>query len=295
MTRFPATHPWIDEKKAKSALIKFFDDEREDLAVFGRTINQVFEAFVFAKVIQWYRDHDWTTRIRNPWIRVKRDDGSYKDAEGPLKLKFSTRGRPSNYSYAECTKDDQTIEIRHQLRVQTRAARYRLRQFRTRPACNICLDVAVIRDVDMVDFNTDDSVHNDRLVTFGEAKHMSGFAELIASFIGIVHEMQPERLRQVRIKGAPSPSHPPPFLFLSGIFYRTGEAVFESVEQRKYDVDVFTRTDAMSKSWGTDILTRRPTKITNSFHDALDEEFEDSDAATDTHEGTPISDDEVTW
>ena len=48
------------------------------------------------------------------------------------------------------------------------------------------LDVAVIRDMDLEGFSTFDHVPNDQLLTFGEAKHMSAFAELVASFIGVV-------------------------------------------------------------------------------------------------------------
>src|SRR5947209_17569188 len=104
----------------------------------------------------------------------------------------------------------------------------------------MCLDVAVIREMDLDGFSTSDHVPNSQLLTFGEAKHMSAFAELVASFIGAVHELQPHRLKRLRTKkwAAQPKSDPAPFLFVSGSFWRTGEGLVLTIRRRKYDVDI---------------------------------------------------------
>jgi hypothetical protein len=108
------------------------------------------------------------------------------------------------------------------------------------------LDVAVIRDLSLEQYDTDDHVLNDQLVSFGEAKHMSAFAELIAGFVGLVHELQPERLKRIRSQRRAAQPHPAPFLFVSGHFWRTAEVLNRTIVRRRYDIDVFNKTKALT-------------------------------------------------
>jgi len=222
---------WIDVAATKRRLATFFRLSREDFSRFGSTVNQVFEAFVFAQVVLWYKQKaGWAVEIINP-----KPDGTATAAT--VRLKFSTRGRPANYSYAKCTSPQgEVFQVRHQLRVATR--HHKKRSF---PPANICLDVAVIADAALDGYSTNDHVPNPSLVTFGEAKHMSAFAELVAGFIGLVHEMQPRRLKRVRVHGFQSEAHPAPFLFVSGYLWRTAEGVVRTMIERRFDVDVYTR------------------------------------------------------
>lgn len=227
---------WIDVPKLKSRLEEFFDENRGDLSKFGSTVNQTFEAFVFAQVAAWFKAKPgWQVEVVNPQDEAGRES---------LRLKFSTRGRPANYSYFRCVSPDGSVlQIRHQLRVATRHHR----ASRTPPA-NVCLDVAVIGDVDLSVFSTHDQVANEQLLTFGEAKHMSAFAELVASFIGLVHEMQPQRLKRIRVKNWRHESQvaPPPFLFVSGHLWRTAEGVVQTITRRRFDIDVYTNTKLLA-------------------------------------------------
>ena len=77
---------------------------------------------------------------------------------------------------------------------------------------------------------------------------MSAFAELLAGFIGVVHELQPQRLRRVRIKAASPLVHPAPFLFVSGKLWHTAEGILETIRRRKFDIDVFSRTKALCEA-----------------------------------------------
>ena len=93
--------------------------------------------------------------------------------------------------------------------------------------------------MDHFNTDTDTAVESEELISFAEAKHMSGFAELLASFIGVVHELKPDRLRKIRIKKYMN-NHLPPFLYVSGILYATAEGIKETIERRKFDIDIYS-------------------------------------------------------
>lgn len=214
---------------------KFFDQNRGNLNLFGRTVNQTFEAFVFAATSAWYREQGWDVEFVHP----RSKDGLVK----PLRLKFSTRGRPGNYTHVVCQKDGVSRQIRHQLRVATSA-----HQPGNKRNANVCLDVAIITPFDVSSLGTDNYVENSYLISFAEAKHMAAFAELVANFIGLVHELQPGRLSRIRIEGFKSKQRqdPAPFLYVSGILYRTAQGIVETIEQRGYDIDVYSKTKSLS-------------------------------------------------
>jgi hypothetical protein len=216
---------WIDITTLKKDLRSFFITNKSEIRHFGNTVNQTFEAFVFATLIKFYSDNGWEILLKHP-------DKEAKYA----KLKFSTRGRPNRYTYAICTKGEERIQLRHGLRVATRhhkkPSRYR---------ANVVLDVAVISDLDLSKYSTDDHVENAELITFGEAKHMSAFAELIASFIGLVHEIKPDHLSPIRSPNGPpkNQKHLAPFLYVSGYLYRTALGIAETIRDRRYDIDIY--------------------------------------------------------
>lgn len=233
MAKREKRNEWIDQQGIKDALSRFFVANDSDMNTFGSTVNQTFEAFVFSATIAWFRQTGWTAEFRHPG----RTDTVKQNKE--LRLKFSTRGRPDQYSYAICRRGDSEVHIRHQLRVATNFHDEELKM----PA-NVCLDVAVIKATDLKDFHSDDYVANERLITFGEAKHMTAFAELVANFVGLVHEMQPHRLEQtVRSKANLSP-----FLYVSGFLNRTAQGVEESLRKRGYDLDVYWRTKQLAEA-----------------------------------------------
>ncbi|GIK40339.1 MAG: hypothetical protein BroJett011_41720 [Chloroflexota bacterium] len=219
------TATWINTETLKDQLAKFFQDNRDDLNQFGSKVNQTFEAFVFASLIKWYSDHGWKVTLKHPQLN-----------QSAVKLKFSTRGRPEGYTYAICVKDERKIQIRHQLRVATKY--HKSGQF---PPANVMLDVAVISDQDLSEYKTNDYISNATLLTFGEAKHMSAFAELIANFVGLAHELKPEVLVNMRTLNNLSVNrdHPAPFLYVSGYLLPTARGLLKTVEERGYDIDVY--------------------------------------------------------
>jgi hypothetical protein len=220
----------FNQKKAKSELKKFFVNEKANLNSFGSAVNQTFEAYTFASTIEWYKKNKWKVKIKNP-----KENGKEK-----FKLKFSTRGAPSNYSYALCEKDGSKCQIRHQLRVSTKSYKTN-----NKKNANICCDITILKDVDLEFYSTSDALPNDDLISFGEVKHMSAFAELLASFIGLVHELQPYRLKRIRLNAYKNGPHLSPYLNVSGLLQPTAQGIKETIEKRKYDIDIFSYSDKM--------------------------------------------------
>ncbi|MBN8628198.1 MAG: hypothetical protein J0M17_22190 [Planctomycetes bacterium] len=230
---------WVDQGALRRRLATFFKSNKRSLNTFGGTVNQTFEAFVFASAITWYRTRGWTVTFYNPGKKTKRNPG------GEVHLKYSTNGRPSNYTFAECRKDRKVLEVRHQLRVSTNWY-----DGVSTPSASLMLDVAVIEKLDLSEFDSKTPVRNGHLITFAEAKHMSAFAELIAGFEGLVHELQPMRLTRLRA-GAVSPDveNPAPFLYVSGTLNPSAEAILSTIRTRGYDIDVFNETDALNEAF----------------------------------------------
>jgi hypothetical protein len=109
---------------------------------------------------------------------------------------------------------------------------------------NICCDISLIEDNDLTFFLSEDAAPNEWLISFGEVKHMSAFAELVASFVGLVHELQPKRLRKIRSKKHTS-LHLAPFLYVSGLLNPTAKGVLQSIQRRKYDIDLYSFDNPM--------------------------------------------------
>lgn len=151
---------------------------------------------------------------------------------GQFKLKFSTRGKPVNFSFFILKHKSQSIHIRHQFRVGIR--------HNNTSSANINLDVAVYKKTDLTQYALDDFLPNQELISFGEAKHMSAYAELMANFIGMVHELMPENLNNVRNKDGFHPAeHIPPFMIVSGILFHTAKELKRSIIERGYDIDIY--------------------------------------------------------
>ena len=219
----------FDQKHTQKQLKSFFTKQRPKLNSFGSTVNQTFEAYVFAKVIGWYTNAGHTVKMINPKVNGKK----------AFRLKFSTRGAPSKYSYAEISLNGQTVQLRHQLRISTASHNPAMRN-----KANICCDLSIIRDNDLSTFGTEDALDNNQLISFGEVKHMSAFAELVASFIGLVYELTPANLNAVRVPEYVS-NHISPFLYVSGLMNPTAKGIHETVIHRQFNLDIYSHLNPM--------------------------------------------------
>ncbi len=220
---FHITQKWIDQIRIRKQLAQFFKNNYSDLTTFGNTVNQTFEAFVFASVISWYRSNNWQVRFKHP-----------KKYDGKVHLKFSSSGKPEDYSYAIAIKGKEEIEIRHNIRIRSAHSNDEY------PIASFVIDVGVIRAGSAQNLSTKDPVENENLITFAEAKHMPAFAELIGSFIGMAHELIPKRLRKCKpIKRMTH--HPYPFLFVSGFTNPSAQGVIATIKNRGYRIEIYDR------------------------------------------------------
>jgi hypothetical protein len=219
----------FDQAINKDALLKFFSKERATLSDFGIRVNQTFEAFVFASTIKWYKENGWNIGLVNPII----------DHRERFRLKFSTRGRPDSYSYCVCSLNGEVVQIRHSLRVATKA------QIKGKMGqANICCDVVVLEALDLSGYSTSDPIPNAAVHAFGEAKHFTNaYAELVAGFIGLVFELRPVCLHRVRTTTWGRSKHLSPFLYVSGNIKFTAEGLMNTIKKRRFDVDIYY-TDA---------------------------------------------------
>jgi hypothetical protein len=218
----------FNQAKEMENLNNFFAKNNSKLNSFGRTVNQTFEAYVFASCIKWYERNGWTINIINP------NKGQYKNK---FQLKFNTRGAPAHYSYALCKKDDKTVQIHHGLRVATRYD-----DMENEYPANICLDVAIIKETFINGLETDMAIPNENLICFGEAKHMSAFAELVAGFIGMVHELLPEMLENNEKIDS---NDMYPFLYVSGRLNPTAKGIQETINGRNMSIRIYSFDDPM--------------------------------------------------
>ncbi|WCL50682.1 hypothetical protein [Leptospira sp. GIMC2001] len=208
----------FDQNEIKKKLTSYFRNNKANINKFGNRVNQTFEAYVFADTISRYRKNNWNIEIINP---------TQKKGIKIFKLKFSTNGLPNNYSYARCEKGRQKCQIRHQLRIRTYADED--------GSANLCCDIAVIEDMDLSGYTSFDAVENKYLKAFGEVKHMAAYAELISSFKGLVSELAPNSL-----DGKYKRNHVKPFLFVSGMIYRSAEGIIYTFKKRKYAFEIIS-------------------------------------------------------
>lgn len=225
------TEFYFDQENAKQELQNFFKSEKANISSFGNTVNQTFEAAVFAETLKWYKINGWHVDIQNPTINGK----------PAFKLKFNTRGAPFKYSYGRCTKGTDICQIRHGLRIHTKHHKPT-----NKKSANIVSDIVVMQDEDIDYFESDMALPNNLLISFGEVKHMSAYAELVASFIGLVHELMPKALKRNRTKRNESPNHIPPFLYVSGILYKTAEGIAETIRKRRLKIDIYSFNNPMN-------------------------------------------------
>lgn len=223
----------FDQNSAKNELKIFFQKQKADINSFGSTVNQTFEAAVFAKVIKWYQNNHWAVNIVNPSIKGKQ----------VFRLKFNTRGAPAGYSFVRCTKGSKSCQIRHGLRVHTKYHRQT-----NRYSANVVCDIVIMNDIDIHHYLSDDSLPNEELISFGEVKHMSAFAELLANFIGLTHELKPECLKRIRVHNWKMSDKISCFLYVSGLLYTTAKGIAETIRDRKFDIDIYSHDNQMNHS-----------------------------------------------
>jgi hypothetical protein len=106
-----------------------------------------------------------------------------------FRFKCFPRGDPNDYSYFHVRKDEESFEIRLSIDAQNLSWK----------SIRLNLDVVVIPENSIDLNNVVDSGQS--LITFAECKNMRGFPELVATFEGMVYELQRTRLYRNSVSG----------------------------------------------------------------------------------------------
>ena len=213
--------PYKDNKEFEKDLKNFANKFRVTIAEHSLKTSGYFEISCYNLILRYYEKKGYTLEVMNV-----QSDG--------FKFKCGPHGYISNFSYFKATKTDgdgqeESVYILHNATVQSA---FDDKVFTTP-------DI-VIAKTDVADETTDyyitkhklTYIGKENLVSFCEAKHLTPFPELMINFMGIVHELKPECMRDEVAKVASG--HIAPSLMISGTFGKPTKRIQESLEKRYY-------------------------------------------------------------
>jgi hypothetical protein len=212
----------MNERALTKALEAFARRHRTTFETLGNRQTQLLELAAFAGVIQHYRSVGFRTHAVNP------------GAGSIFKVKLSTRGHPSDYSFVQCERDGEVVEIHSNVSVRG-----------AHDAGIYCVDVAVVRPNTMPRSKTGPkwiALENRELITFCEVKKLVVYPMLLAQFVGIVHEIQPRFLGRRR-RGFGRRGHLPPTLIALGQLSGNSSVIIEGFGTRRFHLEVASSYD----------------------------------------------------
>ena len=214
------TTPFKSPENFEKELKAFSNRYKVLLAEHAKRISDYFEMTCYNLVIRYYEKKGFELSVQNL-------------QGGKFRFKCAPTGLLKNFSYFKAIKDDghgkDEAYIYHNATVQS------------------AFDETVFTTPDIVVSKTDTPsettdyyttkmalsyIPNKSLITFCEAKHLSPFPELMVNFIGTVHELKPECVKDdAEHKKA---EHIAPSLMMSGPFGKPTRRIQESFEKRYY-------------------------------------------------------------
>lgn len=215
------TTPFKAPVDFEKELTDFSNKYKVMLAEHSKRISDYFEMTCYNLVIRFYEKKGYKLTVQNL-------------QSGTFKFKCSPTGLLKNFSYFKAAKLDRqgnedVVYIYHNATSQS------------------AFDENVFTTPDIVVSKTNTPsetkdyyatkkalsyIPNDELVSFCEAKHLSPFPELMVNFIGTVHELKPECVRDD--VEHPESDHIAPSLMMSGTFGRPTSRIQDSFEKRYY-------------------------------------------------------------
>jgi hypothetical protein len=215
------TTPFKAPADFEKELAEFSNRHKITLAEHSKQISDYFEMTCYNLVVQYYEKLGYEVVVQN----LK---------GGMFKYKCSPKGFLQNFSYFKAIKTngdviEDIVYIFHNATVQSAFDDY----VYTTP------DV-VISKSDKPSETTDHYVtklkltyiNRDNLVSFCEAKHYNPHPELMINFIGTVHELKPNCLKDGVV--IPGSEHLAPSLMMSGTIGKPTRKIKESLESRYY-------------------------------------------------------------
>jgi hypothetical protein len=218
--------PPIEVDQLSAALRKFVRRHKAQFEALSERRSQLLEVGALMIAARHYELSGYEVRLRNPKGR-------------DIRVKLGTRGDPWNFSYFEVVSDGRRFEIHTNLPVRdaagTKGARYV-------PDVVVAPAGAVPKQFEK-QRRAWKALANSSLVTFLEAKALVIYPMLIAQFIGIVHELRPEFLRDQRPTGFVEAGHFDPALVSLGYLHGTCWNIVKGFEKRGIRIGIVAQFD----------------------------------------------------
>jgi hypothetical protein len=177
----------------ENELYSFFDRNEVTIKNNSNRLCHYFEMACYSKVIQYYR---------NRHFRIQ----PYPPGESTFRFKSTTKGSPNKYSFFRVSENIANPE--------QEIKEYDIRS--NMPVCSSFDNCTYIPDIVVSEMSEDDNIQrieNQNLITFCEVKYLKPHPEMLANFIGIVHELKPDLLNGPNVREG---LHPAPALMASG-------------------------------------------------------------------------------
>jgi hypothetical protein len=212
----------IDLSNLAADLTSFVGRQRQTISTAFSTYAQRFEAYCFMVEFERLKAAKANPAFHNP------------GGSRTIRLKYSATGSPIKYSYVSFTVGGEAMELRHNLLVQS--AHDDGYSTDPRDVPGFCLDLAIVRANSLVQ---DQYVRQFNVLTFHECKNMGAFPELVASFVGLVHEVMPRYVnRIVRPTWFTRRRISPPSLLTASLPTRRARSICANIARRKLCIRV---------------------------------------------------------
>ncbi|WP_338825149.1 hypothetical protein MHOCP_07030 [Moorella humiferrea] len=237
----------MDAKAVANALISFIKKYKTEFYQMSSRHSQILEMAALMIAAEHYRMQGYNVTPKNLF-------------ETQFKVKTTARGYPWNFSWFEVSKKGNCFEIHSNLPVTGAYGK---------DGGIYVVDVGVTEGgvIPQKKPKSDwESVPNEHLITFIEAKKIVIYPMLLAQFIGIVHEIKPTFLDASCVKkDFVDAKHFEPTLvsigYLHGVAYRIRKGYFE----RNFKINILPHFDIEIANLRSGKLTESPLIIKNSY------------------------------
>jgi hypothetical protein len=225
-----SSRPALDVSRVQRELTRFIRRHRTRFNHLASKETQLLEMASLAIAAEHYARANYTVFPVNP-------------INGTFKVKTSSKGYRSSFSWFRAEQATNAIEIHANLGVQS--------AYRADTGIYV-VDVGVIK-ADALSFRgpgkTDEWVANKDLITFLEAKHLTAYPMLLAQFVGMVHEISPRFISSgSRPRNFRRDRHFNPALLTVGPLARTARAIHDGFRERGLKIQVVSNLD-VEISW----------------------------------------------
>ncbi|MCZ0936863.1 MAG: hypothetical protein OXJ54_17010 [Gemmatimonadetes bacterium] len=214
----------MDTAAIRDALVKFARRHKTELDRLGSRKSQLLEIGSLAVCAEHYRLFDYEVLPKN----LKR---------GSFRVKLGSRGYPWNFSWFECVRDSEIVELHANLSVFS--------SYRMDDGVYV-VDVGVSKGGAVPLCKPTEgwrAVENEKLITFAEAKSLVIYPMLLAQFVGIVSEITPIFLTNNRPSGFQEGDHFDPALISIGYLHATAHKIARAYPERGYLVKIVPAMD----------------------------------------------------